>query len=47
MNFDSQKGQGIVEYALIFTFIAVVVVIILYFFGPAISDVYSSIIEAL
>ncbi|MBN2500041.1 MAG: pilus assembly protein [Anaerolineales bacterium] len=41
------KGQGLVEYALILTFVAVVVVIILAFFGPAISGVFSNIIAGL
>ena len=42
-----QKGQGLVEYALILTFVAVVVIIILAFFGPTISGVFSNIISGL
>ena len=46
-NLGILKGQGLVEYALILTFVAVVVVIILAFFGPTISDVFSNIIAGL
>lgn len=42
--FSGQEGQGIVEYAVIFVFVAVVVVIIMTFVGPTISGVFSDII---
>jgi Flp pilus assembly pilin Flp len=33
-----QQGQGLAEYALILTFVAVVAVAVIVFFGPAISS---------
>lgn len=47
VNLGVEKGQGLVEYALILTFVAVVVIIILVFFGPTISNVFSDIIAGL
>jgi len=38
-----EKGQGLVEYALILVLIAVVVIVILALLGPAISEVFGSI----
>jgi len=38
-----EKGQGLVEYALILVLIAVVVIVILALLGPAISNVFNSI----
>ncbi len=42
-----EKGQGLVEYALILVLVAVVVIIILVLLGPAIGNIFSSIISAL
>ncbi|GIK62792.1 MAG: hypothetical protein BroJett018_05870 [Chloroflexota bacterium] len=42
-----EKGQGLVEYALILVLVAVVVIIILVVLGPAIGNVFSSIIRSL
>ncbi|MCQ3932466.1 MAG: pilus assembly protein [Chloroflexi bacterium] len=42
-----EKGQGLVEYALILVLVAVVVIIILVVLGPAIGNVFSSIIQSL
>ena len=38
-----EKGQGLVEYALILVFIAVVVVAVLVGFGPFLGNLYSSV----
>ena len=38
-----EEGQGLVEYALIILFIAIVVVAILLLFGPAVGNMYSHI----
>ena len=38
-----EKGQGLVEYALILVLIAVVVIAILVLLGPIIGNVFSSI----
>jgi pilus assembly protein Flp/PilA len=42
-----QKGQGLVEYALILVLVAIVIIVILAILGPAIGDVFSDIIEAI
>jgi pilus assembly protein Flp/PilA len=42
-----EKGQGLVEYALILVLVAVVVIIILALLGPAIGNIFSSIVRSL
>jgi pilus assembly protein Flp/PilA len=42
-----EKGQGLVEYALILVLVAVVVIVILALLGPAIGRVFSNIVSAL
>jgi pilus assembly protein Flp/PilA len=42
-----EKGQGLVEYALILVLIAVVVIVILALLGPAISQVFDSIYQSI
>ncbi len=37
-------GQGLVEYALIIAFIAIVVVVVLAVFGPFVGNMFSTII---
>lgn len=39
-----EKGQGLVEYALIFALVVLVVVVILWIFGDQLGQVYSNII---
>ena len=39
------KGQGLVEYALILVLVAVVVIVILALLGPAIGNVFSTIVR--
>ena len=39
------KGQGLVEYALILVFVAIVVVAVLTIFGPTIGNTYTKIIS--
>jgi pilus assembly protein Flp/PilA len=39
----SEKGQGIVEYALILVLVAIIVIIVLALIGPAIGNVFSNI----
>jgi pilus assembly protein Flp/PilA len=41
----SQTGQGLVEYALILVLVAVVVLLILAVFGPAVGNMFSNIIS--
>jgi pilus assembly protein Flp/PilA len=38
-----EKGQGLVEYALILVLVAIVVIVILALLGPAIGNVFSNI----
>ncbi len=42
-----EKGQGLVEYALILVLVAVVVIVILTILGPTIGNIFSNIINAL
>ena len=42
-----EKGQGLVEYALILVLVAIVVIVILVILGPAIINVFSNIISNL
>jgi pilus assembly protein Flp/PilA len=39
-----EKGQGLVEYALILVLVAVVVIVILALLGPAIGNIFSNIV---
>ena len=41
-----EKGQGLVEYALILVLVAVVVIVILALLGPAIGNIFSNVVEA-
>jgi Flp pilus assembly pilin Flp len=42
-----EEGQGLVEYAFILLFVALAVIAILLLFGPAVRDMYSSIVQAI
>jgi len=42
-----EKGQGLVEYALILVLVAIVVIVILALLGPAIGNVFSVIVNAI
>ena len=42
-----QEGQGLVEYALILVLVAIVVIAVLLLLGPAIGNVFSTIINAI
>ncbi len=42
-----EKGQGLVEYALILVLVAIVVIAILTILGPTIANVFSNVVEAL
>ncbi|MCJ7584833.1 MAG: Flp family type IVb pilin, partial [Anaerolineales bacterium] len=42
-----EKGQGLVEYALILVLVAVVVIAVLTLLGPLVSNVFSKINSAL
>ena len=40
----TEKGQGLVEYALILILVAMVVMVMLLMFGPAIGNMFSNIV---
>ena len=42
-----EEGQGMVEYGLIIALVAIVVIAVLTLLGPAIGNIFSSIIAAL
>ncbi len=42
-----EKGQGLVEYTLILVLVAIVVIVILALLGPAIGNVFSTIMTAI
>lgn len=42
-----EKGQGLVEYALILVLVAIVVIAVLTFLGPIIGNVFSRVNNAL
>ena len=42
-----EKGQGLVEYALILVLVAVVVIVVMQILGPTVGNVFSSIISSL
>ena len=44
---QSESGQGILEYALIFSFVVVLLVVLLYFFGDRVEIIYQSILTDL
>jgi pilus assembly protein Flp/PilA len=48
MLFDrKEKGQGLVEYALILVLVAIVVIVILALLGPAVGNIFSNIVSNL
>lgn len=42
-----EKGQGLVEYALIMVLVVVVVILILALFGPALGKTFSNIVQTI
>jgi pilus assembly protein Flp/PilA len=42
-----ERGQGLVEYALILTLVVLVVIVVLTLLGPAIGNVFSNIVNAI
>jgi len=48
MRFTSdQSGQGLVEYGLILILVAVIVIVILFLLGPAIGNMFSTIVNSI
>lgn len=46
-SFKSNRGQSLLEYALILILVAIIVIIVIYLFGPAIGNLYSNIIQSI
>jgi pilus assembly protein Flp/PilA len=44
---DEQRGQGMVEYALILVLVSIVVIVILLTMGQQIANVFSNVVAAL
>lgn len=42
---QEEKGQGLVEYALILVMVALIVIVILSLLGPAIGNVFSNVVD--
>jgi pilus assembly protein Flp/PilA len=42
-----QRGQGLVEYALILVLVALIVILILALMGPAIGNIFSNIVNSI
>ena len=47
LSVKDEKGQGLVEYALILVLVAVVVIVILVVLGPSIGRVFSNVVHTL
>jgi pilus assembly protein Flp/PilA len=47
LAYNPEKGQGLVEYALIMIMVAMVVIVVLALLGPAIGNAFSNVIEQL
>ncbi len=47
MQADMEKGQGFVEYALIFAFVVLVVIVLVVVFGNEVGRTYSNIITTI
>ena len=42
-----ERGQGLVEYALILVLVALIVIVILALMGPAIGNIFSNIVNSI
>ena len=42
-----EKGQGLLEYALIISFVAVIVIVILALLGPAVGNMFSNVVSVI
>ena len=47
LSFQSQNGQGLIEYALILVLVALVVIATLMLLGPVVGNIYSNITASL
>lgn len=42
-----ESGQGLVEYAMIFSLVVVLLIVLLYFFGDRVEYIYQSILDTI
>ena len=42
-----QKGQGMMEYSLVIVLVALVVIVVLIFLGPAVGNIFSNVVGLL
>ena len=42
-----EEGQGLLEYAMIITLVAIIVLVILFLLGPAVGTMYSNVISTI
>jgi Flp pilus assembly pilin Flp len=42
-----EEGQGLTEYGLAIVLVAIIVVLVLVFLGPAVGNLFSSVVEAI
>jgi pilus assembly protein Flp/PilA len=42
-----EEGQGLTEYGMIIVLVAIVVVLVLVFLGPAVGNLFSAVVEAI
>jgi pilus assembly protein Flp/PilA len=47
MFLSKEKGQGLIEYALIIVLVSIVVIVVLALLGPAISNIFGEIINTI
>jgi pilus assembly protein Flp/PilA len=47
LNLKTNRGQGLVEYALILVFVAIVVIVVLVILGPSVGNMYSNIVSGI
>ena len=47
MFLSKEKGQGLIEYALIIVLVSIVVIVVLALLGPAISAIFQQIIDTI
>jgi pilus assembly protein Flp/PilA len=45
LTFKDNRGQGLVEYALILVLVAVVVIVVLALLGPALGNIFSNVVS--
>jgi pilus assembly protein Flp/PilA len=45
LSLQREKGQGLVEYALILVLVAIVVIAVLLILGPVVGNVFSTIVN--